>query len=380
MAATFWLYSHNFTHSGAPLVLAAIARELAAAGLRKQLRIVSWGGLHDHRHSTLQHQLAAEGIYCQVLNPDQSPPKIKPGDRLLLNTVALPDEVMRQALVWLSAGKLQRLDWYAHESDPQIWLQSNATRRLVADALRSGRLQMRVPSLRVLLAYQKWLEFEGAELDVQCPALNSSSVFESVQSQKQGHFESLRLVLVGAAGSGNKGHLWLLELLQAALRDIPNDFPGLRPIQLCFLGLESGKYAALSREVIRRAQCLLGDRFSWCESCSRDEVLLKISKSNLLVNCSLKEAFSCVSAEAMAMGVPLLRIQNGGFEEQLIPDMTGFDLGFPCSKILLDQVKIVQALRDPQQVSEKSLLQIAANAMKHGKLFSLIRYQDWLLG
>ena len=68
MAATFWLYSHDFTHSGAPLVLAAIARELAASGLREQLRIVSWGGLHDQRHSTLQHQLAFEGIDCQVLN------------------------------------------------------------------------------------------------------------------------------------------------------------------------------------------------------------------------------------------------------------------------------------------------------------------------
>ena len=153
MAATFWLYSHNFTHSGAPLVLAAIARELAAAGLRQQLRMLSWGGLHDQRHSTLQHQLAAEGIHCQVLNPDQSPPKIKPGDRLLLNTVALPDEVMRQALAWLAAGKLQRLDWYAHESDPQIWLQSNDTRRLIAEALCTGRLQMRVPSFRVLLSY-----------------------------------------------------------------------------------------------------------------------------------------------------------------------------------------------------------------------------------
>ena len=69
MKATFWLYSHDFTHSGAPLVLAALARELAAAGLREQLRVVSWGGLQDQRHSMLQHQLAAEGIQCQVLNP-----------------------------------------------------------------------------------------------------------------------------------------------------------------------------------------------------------------------------------------------------------------------------------------------------------------------
>ena len=120
----FWLYTHNFTHSGAPLVLAAIARELAAAGLCEQLRIVSWGGLHDHRHSILQHQLTAEGIGCQVLDPSSPPPRIKSGDRLLLNTVALPDPVIQQALAWLAEGKLQRLDWYAHEGDPQIWIRA----------------------------------------------------------------------------------------------------------------------------------------------------------------------------------------------------------------------------------------------------------------
>ena len=213
----FWFYSHCLTHSGAPLVLASIARQLAAAGLRDNLRIVSWGGLHDQRHSTLQHQLMAEGIDCQVLEPAQPPPRVHSGDRLLLNTVALPDPVVQQALVWLAEGKLQRLDWYAHESDPQIWIQNDATRCLIADALRSGRLQMRVPSQRVRWAYEQWLGFAGPELAVQCPALESSSVLETIQPAKQGHFESLRLVLVGAAGSGNKGHLWLLKLLEAAL-------------------------------------------------------------------------------------------------------------------------------------------------------------------
>jgi glycosyltransferase involved in cell wall biosynthesis len=379
MAATFWLYSHNFTHSGAPLVLAAVARELAAAGLREQLRIVSWGGLHDHRHSTLQHQLAAEGIDCQVLNSDVLPPRIKPGDRLLLNTVALPFQVMQQALAWLAEGKLQQLDWYAHESDPQIWIQNDATRCLIAEALRSGRLQMRVPSQRVRWAYEQWLGFAGQELDVQCPALESSSIFEAVKPAKLGHFEGLRLVLVGAAGSGNKGHLWLLQLLEAALSDIPNDVAGFRPIQLSFVGLETGPYAALSREVIRRAESLLGDQFSWCESCPRDEALSKMLKSNLLVNCSLKEAFSCVSVEAMAMGLPLLRLQNGGFEEQLIDGVTGFDMGSPSPEIRLEQVQLINRLRDPERVPEFKLLEMAASAQSQAEQFSKISYGDWLL-
>ncbi|QNJ07660.1 putative glycosyltransferase [Synechococcus sp. Minos11] len=379
MAARFWLYSHNFTHSGAPLVLAAIARELAVAGLRKQLRIVSWGGLHDQRHSTLQHQLADEGIHCQVLNPDQSPPKIKPGDRLLLNTVALPDAVMRQALVWLSAGKLQRLDWYAHESDPKIWLQSNDTRRLIVEALSSGRLQMRVPSFRVMLAYQKWLEFEGAELDVLCPAISPTSMIEARQPIGKGHFNNLRLLLVGAVGSGNKGHLWLLRLLESALKEIPNDAVEMRAIRLQFAGLETANYAALTRVVIRQAEELLGDQFAWHPASSKEQIFQDMQRSNLLVNCSLKEAFSCVCSEAMALGLPLIRIQNGGFEEQLMPEETGFDLGCPSPEISPEQVQLINRLRDPLACPESKLFKMATAARARGRQFAAISYQDWLL-
>ena len=361
------------------MVLAAIARELAEADLCEQLRIVSWGGLHDQRHSTLQHQLISKGISCEVLDSHSPPPRIKSGDRLLLNTLALPDSVIQQALAWLSEGKLQRLDWYAHESDPQAWIQNDNTRFLISEALRSARLQMRVPSQRVRLAYEQWLGFAGQALNVQCPALEPSTVFETVQLAKHRHFDSLRLVLVGAAGSGNKGHLWLLTLLEAALSEIPNDAPGLRPIQLSFLGVETGQYAALSREVIRRANSLLRDQFSWCETCSREELLSEIIKSNFLVNCSLKEAFSCVSVEAMALGLPLLRIQNGGFEEQLIEGGTGFDLGLPHPEITLHQVQLLNRLRDPIETSESVLLNMAVAAKTQSKKFSDISYSDWLL-
>ena len=52
---TFWIFTHNFTNTGAPLVLADIVRELAAKGLQKQMKLISWGGKHDRRHSTLHH-------------------------------------------------------------------------------------------------------------------------------------------------------------------------------------------------------------------------------------------------------------------------------------------------------------------------------------
>ena len=122
MRQTFWLYSHNFTQSGAPLVLASIARELAEAGWRERLRVLSWGGVHDRRHSTLQNELQAEGIHCEILDLDQPAPRPHKEDRLLLNSLALPETVIRNALLWIQQGRLQRLDWYCHEANPGIWM------------------------------------------------------------------------------------------------------------------------------------------------------------------------------------------------------------------------------------------------------------------
>jgi len=378
MAATFWLYSHNFTHSGAPLVLAAIARDLAAAGLRDQLRIVSWGGLHDRRHSNLHYQLIAEGIKCQVLDPDQPPPRVNSGDRLLLNTIALPDSVILQALAWLAEGQLERLDWYVHESDPQIWILSDATRSLIRDALMLPGIHMRVPSLHVLRIYQRWLNYIGNAIAVQCPRVESLDK-NLLQDDDCVCFTDLRLVLVGAVGYGNKGHLWLLKLVDLALSRIPNDTPGYRSIRLSFLGLETGRFAALARHCVNYGKNLLESNFYWKDNCPRELLVSELSKSNILVNCSLKESFSCVSSEALSMGLLLMRMRNGGFEEQLIPSCTGFDLGNPHPEVFESQLETLQDIRNYAKNSDSKLANMSSLARSHGKKFEEISYIKWLL-
>ena len=166
MPATFWLYSHDFTHSGAPLVLAAIARELANTGWRKQLRVISWGGLHDRRHSSLHKELLNEGIVCDVREPSQPPPKLHKGDRLLLNSLALPEHVIKQALAWVDQYKLSRLYWYAHESRPELFFMQKDWPKRLNQLLRNDCLQLRVPSLHALNTYRQWLDFDGNSLEI----------------------------------------------------------------------------------------------------------------------------------------------------------------------------------------------------------------------
>ena len=375
MTKNFWIYTHNFTHSGAPLVMASIARQLAELGWRDRLRVVSWGGLHDRRHSTLQSELRAEGIHCRVLDHDQSPPKPHSGDQLLLNSLVLPEHVIQQALDWKSQHRLSRLDWYAHEGDPAVCLPGLMWPDQLRAALQAGDLQLRVPSVHTLAAYQRWLNYSDDALAVLWPELN---VPQDLWGASAGDFQELRLQLTAAVGSGHKGHLWLLQLLAAALQDCPQDTPGMRPVRLRFIGVEQGSYAALARHVCQQGELLLGDSFAWVPAQERHLALQAMAESNIAVSCSLSETFSLVMAEAMALGQPLLRTRTGGWQEQLVDAEGGFDLGEVSAHPQPEQIALLQRLRDPQCVPDAVLQAMRAKAQQQAVRFSSANYGAWL--
>ena len=376
MAKRFWIYTHNFTHSGAPLVMASIARELAAAGWREQLRVVSWGGLHDRRHSTLQHELAVEGIHCQVLDLHQRPPRIQRRDRLLLNSLALPEAVVCQALDWLWDGKLSRLDWYCHEGNPEAFFSGQKWPEDINQALKTERFRMRVPSLKTFQVYTNWLHYTGSGLDVQTPQI---LVPEHLIASACSDFSSLKIQLTGSVGFGQKGHLWILQLLERVLSQYPQATKALRPIRLEFIGIETGPYAALARKVCSYGVNLLGENFSWSPQDSHENTLRTMAKSNLSISCSQDETFSLVSAESMALGQPILRNETGGFDEQLNCGDCGFSLGPPSPYVSSLCVQLLGSLRDPQTHSEQSFLDKRKQALNRYACFASSNIINWLI-
>lgn len=375
MTRHFWIYTHNFTHSGAPLVMASIARQLAELGWRDRLRVVSWGGLHDRRHSTLQGELSAEGIHCRVLDHDQSPPKPHSGDQLLLNSLVLPEHVIQQALDWKSQHCLSRLDWYAHEGDPAVCLPGSSWSERLRSALQTGHLQLRVPSLHTLAIYQRWLNYSEDALAVLWPELG---VPQELWGSSANNFQELRLQLTAAVGSGHKGHVWLLQLVAAALEECPQNTVGMRPIHLRFIGVEQGPYAALARHVCQQGEHLLGDSFAWVPAQERHLALQAMAESNIAVSCSLSETFSLVMAEAMALGQLLLRTRTGGWDEQLLEAETGFDLGEVSICPQPDQIAVLQRLRDPQLVADAALQSMRLHGQRQAAQFSDVNYGAWL--
>lgn len=379
MLKTFWLYSHNLTNSGAPLVLFDIALSLRQnLGNSYKVKLISWGGNHDRRNPHLLHKLQDSGIECLVFDANQNPPRPHKHDRLLLNSLALPDSIIRNVMGWLYSRIINRVDYYAHESDPSNWITDKRIQDAFKLYLSNGSLRMSVPSKYTLSTYQKWVDYFGSHLKVQLPPISPLYMRTNVISEND--FYELSLQTIGMVGSGNKGQLWLIRLVEAALTQIPQFCDGYRPIKLNFIGIEDGPYAQSAKYVIKRAEQLLGTNFTWHLSTSREQSLTYYINSGYSVNCSLKEAYSCSSAESLCYGLPLLRFRNGGWHEQLIPGITGFDLGNPSTKIFQFQVDLLNKLRSKTEFpfSEYCKQSLASRAHAMNNLMS-IDYTQWLL-
>ena len=191
-------------------------------------------------------------------------------------------------------------------------------------------------------------------------------------------YSEIKLQLTGAVGAGQKGHLWLLKLLETVLIQAPLSTSGLRSLSLQFIGIETGAYAALAREVCRQASELLGDKFSWAEQGSRDQSLAFMAKSNVVVSCSSAETFSLVSLEAMALGQPILRNRTGGWHEQLTEAKNGFDLGPPSPLITPSQVALIQSMRDPSLITQSMLEQMSESSVAKSKQLMSQSMIAWL--
>ena len=375
----FWIYTHNFTNTGAPLVLADIVRELAEKGMQTQLRLISWGGKHDQRHSNLHKELSAEGFSCEILELGELPPTPKFNDRILLNSLAVPDDVVNLAQTWLQQGRISRLDWFAHEANPEVWLPHSAQTQRLKLLLENENVCLRVPSQLILKRYQHWLDYFGKNLERQIPKLSLDKKTEVLFNSQIPSFDTLHFQLTAMAGAGQKGHLWLLRVLEQALAKSDAQQKHLRPIELSFIGLEQGPYAAFTREVIRRGQKLLGDSFHWTHHGAKSDALSAMAKANVAVSCSLDETFSLVSAESMALGQPLLRSQTGGWSEQLDDGINGFDLGLSGPEVRFEHVELISKLRDPNIVSNSQLERMSKSARQRASEFLSINYVDWLL-
>ena len=205
--------------------------------------------------------------------------------------MALPEDVANLAQTWLEQGKISRLDWFAHEANPKIWLPRPDQSKRLKSLLENKNIFSQSSFSFILDRYQSWLGYSVTSSAVRLLSFVLIG-FQVLFDSPRPSFDKLHFQLTAMAGAGQKGHLWLLQVLEQGLAHPDAQQKHLRPIELSFIGLEEGPYAAFTREVIRRGQALLGDSFHWTYHGSKSDALAAMAKANLSVSCSLEETFS----------------------------------------------------------------------------------------
>jgi glycosyltransferase involved in cell wall biosynthesis len=328
-APHLWVISHQLDTSGAPKVALDVAADARRALGRGRVSII---GFPPVAPSRLMEARRAD-VPVHALERGMPLPLIRPHDSVLLNSLAVPPNVVHDVLWRLEHGRLAHVQWFVHEDQPQRWWDPGLVPR-VASLVESGKLRLLVPSVQMRERHARhlWLD-EGIDL----VPLRIEVPQRLQRARGPEDFSRLAFHLTGAAHDGRKGHAAALTAFQElVLTTDMSDASRWRDFELQFIGLGDD---FMSGELRHLGAALLGKRFTPMTAAPHDSVLRIMSKANVVLCCAVYEAFGLYISESMAMGHVVLRNSAAGMEEQLEDGRNGLWIGDQ------DQAAFVAALR-----------------------------------
>lgn len=250
---------------------------------------------------------------------------LRGSDFVLMNTIAVYPSYRRVIFRVLRTGQLDHVFWFVHEDRAQLPLACPALlepsyRRQVRELIEADRLTFAVPSSKVKAGYDELLETERViivpyrvEIGEMTPRMRPES-----------EYDKLHFLLTGTPGDGRKGQLIVIfafqELLMMQRSMRANRY---RDFTVSFIGIDDDY---VSKQIRTTGLAVLGDRLELHPKVSYEASLEIADACNVVMCCSLNEAFPLYIAEAMALGHVLLRNDAGGREEQLKEGVNGYYL------------------------------------------------------
>lgn len=328
-APHLWVISHQFDPSGAPKVALDVAGDARRVLGRGRVSLITYPPVAPSRMQEARRM----DVPVTVLDRGMPLPLLRPQDTVLLNSLAVPADVVNDVLWRLEHGRLSSVQWFVHEDQPQRWWDPGLVPR-VAALVESGRLRLLVPSRQMQERHARhlWLDFgiDLVPLRVEVP--------ERLQHSREAQaFSRLVFHLTGAAHDGRKGHAAALAAFQElVLTTDMSDRGRWRDFELQFIGLGDD---FMSGELRHLGAAVLGDRFTPMTAAPHEYVLRMMNRANVVLCCAVYEAFGLYISESMAMGHIVLRNGAAGMEEQLEEGGNGLFIGDQ------DQGRFVAALR-----------------------------------
>jgi glycosyltransferase involved in cell wall biosynthesis len=310
--------SHPLDFTGGPVVLMEILQEFSKKVNPRRIKLVSPFIASNYLHSLrrlgirldgVDPRLGAGAIYQRL--------GLRRSDFVLLNTSAISKNYQSAILKFLADGRLKKALWYVHEDEPALQFRNKKIVQQIQHLLAKDKLRLGVPSVKMQKKYEL---FFGQKIELIPLHTDVDEKYKITRDASD--FDTLRFFLSGPAAEGRKGHTTALFAFYKFFNDHYQKDPSVyRNFKIVFLGMGDDYVSLQVRAIGRR---LFKERFEDHGPVPRPEALEKASECNVVVCCSLMEAFALYVAEGMYMGNVVLRNRSSGIDEQLEAGVNGF--------------------------------------------------------
>ena len=335
-APHLWVISHQLDPSGAPKVALDVAADARRALGRGRVTVLAFPPVAASRLAEARRT----DVPVKVMERGMPLPLLRAHDTVLLNSLAVPIDVVHDVLWRLEHDRLAAVQWFVHEDQPARWWDPGVVAR-VAALVKAGRMRLLVPSVQMRERHANHLLLESG---IDLVPLRVDVPDGLRRSRGPEEFARLAFHLTGSAHDGRKGHMAALLAFQQLVQTTDlSDAGRWRPFELHMIGLGDDFFSAELRHL---GTGLLGPRFIPHGAVPHEQALALMNKANVVLCCAVYEAFGLYISESMAMGQVVLRNSAAGMEEQLEDGRNGLWIGDQ------DQDRFVQALR---QVLDRTL-------------------------
>lgn len=354
--------SHQLDMSGAPFIAIDMALEFKKSG--KKVEFYTYLPAHKDNLARLKKA----GIKPHILLSKDRTPRLVLGDTIILNTVAHSEEVKENIFSALEEGTLSELIWYLHEDDPELLFRDDEKKR-IKKLVETKKIKMLVAALKVR---DNYVRFFGTEENILLQPYRHvvPSRYHRVR-QPEDFKDKLTFVLPGTVGDGRKGQL---PIFYAFVQFLNTYYKAnrlqYRDFELVLVGLSDD---FISRQLILHKSALK-NHFSYHGKVTWLDDLDIVSKGNMTICYSMREALPLFVFEGMINGHPVLRNDSSGMEEQLVDGKNGYYLATHDFDQVVDTIEKVL---NKQKTSNELLSRMSKKSYDMAKRYEQTSYLEY---
>ena len=366
-APRIFVFSHELSNTGAPLVLVDVLKQWYDRGDMPLDSMVFFTPYSERNSIDVINEL--ESINITFKNLDSLARRFKQGDIVFLNTIAYPNYLFERILMAANSGDVEHVFIYSHEHE-LAKMMDPASVELLSEALSSGHATLYASSKKSLSAFISTI---GSSKGIILMPNRFDIRAEEFQAIESSRFDTIAFVMAGTTDI-RKGQL---DAVYAFLAFYYFYYLGneeqYRNFSLTIIGASDANLPAIFYvERIKHAALRLGDRIRLLDYSTMESFIEVIKESNISILYSLFECLPRSIFDGMAYGHPIIRNDCGGIDEQLVAGVNGWEVSLDDWQGFVDTI---ESVLNKEKTTNEELAAMSKASVDIARQFEKVEYR-----